>query len=277
MIHTLRSGLRAVWPPILFGALFLGIWQLIVVAYDIKVFLLPSPTAILSALGANVGSVWNATLVTGSNALVGLLLGVALGVAMSFLLMRFTVLDQLTTPLAVALNAVPIIIVVPVLNNMFSTTSQVGRRLMVMLIVFFVVLVNVAKGLRQVQGTHLELLRSYAASPWEVLRKARVPNAIPYLFTALKIVAPLSVITAFVAEYFGGSQNGLGFRITSSASTSKNDVMWAYVLGACALGLTFYLLSVWLEKATGRQHAGHTSTQHSARIQQPVNTTPTHS
>ena len=79
------------------------------------------------------------------------------------------------------------------------------------MIVYFVVLVNVAKGLRQVEPTHLELLRSYAASPVEVLRKARIPNAVPYLFTALKIAAPLAVITAFVAEYFGGPQNGLGY------------------------------------------------------------------
>lgn len=247
---------HAVWPPVLFGAAFLLLWELIVRVNDIEVFLLPSPTAIWSALLDNLSNVWDAALVTGGNALVGLLLGVALGVAMSFLLMRFRLLDELTTPLAVAVNAIPIIIVVPVLNNMFSATSQVGRRLMVMLIVFFVVLINVAKGLRQVKATHLELMRSYAASPWQILLKTRVPNALPYLFTALKIVAPLSVITAFVAEYFGGSQNGLGFRITSNAATSKNDVMWAYVVGACVLGLAFYLVSIWLESATSKQYGG---------------------
>ena len=245
----------------MFGAAFLLVWELIVVLNDIKVFLLPAPSAIWSALLDNFGNVWDAATVTGSNALVGLLLGVGLGIAMSFLLMRFRLLDELTAPLAVAVNAIPIIIVVPILNNMFSATSQVGRRLMVMLIVFFVVLINVAKGLRQVKSTHLELMRSYAASPWEILLKARVPNALPYLFTALKIVAPLSVITAFVAEYFGGSQNGLGFRITSNASTSKNDVMWAYVVGACALGLAFYLISIWLENATSKQQPTTTQTR----------------
>ncbi len=253
MISRARGALRVVWPPVLFGGVFIALWEVIVAVYDIEVVLLPSPSAIVGALGDNLGNVWEALLVTGSNAAVGLVMGVLLGIVASFLLMRFSVLDQLATPLAVALNAVPIIIVVPVINNMFPATSQIGRRVMVMLIVFFVVLVNVAKGLRQVQPTHLELMRSYAASPWEILLKTRVPNAVPYLFTALKIVAPLSVITAFVAEYFGGSQNGLGFRITSNASTSKNDVMWAYVVGACALGLTFYLLSIWIENATSKQ------------------------
>ena len=88
---------------------------------------------------------------------------------------------------------------------------------MVTLVVYFVVLVNVAKGLREVQPTHLELLRSYAASPLAVIRKARIPNAVPYLFTALRIAAPAAVITAFVAEYFGGQQNGLGYRITANS------------------------------------------------------------
>ena len=166
-----------------------------------------------------------------SNAFVGLLVGTTLGVAMSFLLMRFRLLNDMVSPLAVALNAIPIIVLVSVFNNQFASTSEVPRRLMVTLVVYFVVLVNVAKGLRQVEPTHLELLRSYAASPFAVLRKARVPNAVPFLFTALKIAAPLAVITAFVAEYFGGPQNGLGSRITSNVSGSR-AAMWAYVIAA---------------------------------------------
>ena len=160
----------------------------------------------------------------------------------------------MVSPLAVALNAIPIIVLVSVFNNQFASTSEVPRRLMVTLVVYFVVLVNVAKGLRQVEATHLELLRSYAASPFDVLRKARVPNAVPYLFTALKIAAPLAVITAFVAEYFGGPQNGLGSRITANVSGSR-AAMWAYVLAAMLLGLLFYLVSIALESLT-TQHRG---------------------
>ena len=112
--------------------------------------------------------------------------------------------------MSIAINAIPAFVLVSVFNNMFSTTSEVPRRLMVTLVVFFVVLVNVAKGLRQVAPVHAELMRSYAASSWQIMRKVRVPNAVPYLFTALRIAAPLSVIYAYVSEYFGGAQNGLG-------------------------------------------------------------------
>jgi NitT/TauT family transport system permease protein len=245
-----RGLVQAAWPPALFGAGFLAVWEAIVRGFDLKPYFLPAPTAIWSAFTGNVGQVRDAALVSGTNAFVGLVTGVVLGVLASFVLMRSRILDELVSPLAVALNAIPIVVLVAVFQNMYPSTSEVPRRLMVTLIVFFIVLVNVAKGLRQVQATHLELLRSYAASPWEVLVKARVPNAVPYLFTALKIAAPTAVITAFVSEYFGGRQNGLGYFIPSNFANSKNAVAWAYVIGACVVGLVFYLVSIALESIT---------------------------
>ncbi len=241
------------WPPLLFGAIFLLVWELIVIIFDSKKFLLPAPSAIFAAFVDRTSDIWAACLVTGTNALIGLIAGVVFGVAMAFLLMRFRILNEITTPLAIALNAIPIIVLVPVFNNMFSITSQTPRRLMVALVVFFIVLVNVAKGLRQVSAIHLELMRSYAARPSTILVKTRIPNAVPYLFTALRIAAPLAVITAFVAEYFGGSQDGLGYAITSNVAASRTDASWAYVVGACMLGLAFYLAATALQKVTTKQ------------------------
>jgi NitT/TauT family transport system permease protein len=94
----------------------------------------------------------------------------------------------------------------------------------------------------------MALMRSYAASEWQVLRKVRVPGALAYFFTALKVAAPLAVVTAFVSEYFGGLQNGLGNRITSSIANSKDAAGWAYVVAACVLGLIFYTASVLVER-----------------------------
>jgi NitT/TauT family transport system permease protein len=242
-----RSLARELWPPVVFGVGFLTIWELAVKTFDLKAYFLPPPSSIWQQFTANPGLIWNATKVSGLNALIGLLVGTILGIATAFLLSRFRLLNDLLTPLAIALNAVPIFVLVAVFNNMFSITSEVPRRLMVTLVVSFIVLVNVARGLREVGSTQLELMRSYAASEAAILRKVRVPNAVPYLFTALKIAAPTAVITAFVSEYFGGSQNGLGSRIVASISISKNATAWAYVLGACLLGLTFFLVSVALE------------------------------
>ncbi len=244
---------RAVLPPAVFGVLFLAAWELLVQGLDLKPYFLPAPSAIWSAFADNVGLVKDAASVSGANALIGLLAGTVLGIIAAFALMRFRSLNELVTPMAVSLNAIPIVVLVAVFVNWYPATSEMPRRLMVTLIVFFIVLVNVAKGLRQVHPTHVELLRSYAASPVDVLVKARIPNALPYLFTALKIAAPTAVITAFVAEYFGGSQNGLGYSITSNMANSKNAVAWSYVLGACLLGLTFYLISIALEYITSHR------------------------
>ena len=253
-----RSLARVVWPPAVFGIAFLVLWEAAVKVLDFQPYFLPAPSAIWGQFRQNTGLIWEAARVSGGNALIGLLVGAALGVGMSFLLGRFRLVNDLMTPLAIALNAVPIFVLVAVFNNMFSITSEVPRRLMVTLVVYFIVLVNVARGLREVESIQLELMRSYAATEVAILRKVRVPNAVPYLFTALKIAAPASVITAFVSEYFGGSQNGLGSRIVGSIAISKNAAGWAYVLGACLLGLVFFLTAVALERVAtpGRVGSG---------------------
>ncbi|NQV96586.1 MAG: ABC transporter permease subunit [Acidimicrobiaceae bacterium] len=237
-------------PPLIFGVAFLLLWEALVKGFNLKPYFLAAPSKIIEQFFKNASRIWEASAVSGTNALVGLIVGTVLGIAMSFVLSRFRFLGELITPLAISLNAIPIFVLVAVLNNMYSITSEIPRRFMVTLVVYFIVLVNVAKGLTQVRSTHIELMHSYAASEFSIMRKVRVPNAVPYLFTALKVAAPASVITAFVSEYFGGLQNGLGSRITNNIATSKNAAAWAYVFGACLLGLVFYTLSIILESVT---------------------------
>lgn len=250
MVST-RS-MRRMVAPLIFGAGFLLLWEGAVQIFDLKPYFLAPPSKILEQFFSNFVLIRQAATVSGTNAFVGLLVGTVAGVMMSFALSRFRILNELVTPLAVALNAIPIFVLVAVLNNMFSITSEIPRRIMVTLVVYFIVLVNVSKGLTQVRSTHIELMRSLAASDVTILRKVRIPNALPYLFTSLKIAAPASVITAFVSEYFGGSQNGLGSRITSNIANSKNASAWAYVLGACLLGLVFFSISILLENGASR-------------------------
>ena len=107
-------------------------------------------------------------------------------------------------PLAVAAGAVPIIAFAPLMNNWFGVLSPLSKMMMAAVLVFFPVMINVTRGLVQVEPGALELMRSYAASEWTVLRKVRIPNALPFFFTALKLGATLSLIGAIVGEYFGG-------------------------------------------------------------------------
>ena len=234
--------------PVIFGVAFLSAWELFVVVRHIKPFLLPKPSAVWHEIIVNRSFIWKAARTSGTNAFIGLVVGTAIGLLTAFGASRFRAVNELLSPLAVAVNAVPIIVLVSVFNNMFAITSSVPRRLMVTIVVFFVVFVNVTKGLTNTDSTQLELMSSYAASDWTVLRKVRLPNALPFFFTALKVASSLSVITAFVAEYFGGRQDGLGYKISSSISNSKDAQAWAYVAGACALGLIFYLAAATMER-----------------------------
>jgi NitT/TauT family transport system permease protein len=240
--------LRAVWPPILIAVLFLAAWQLLVVVQDIKPYLLPAPSLIAGNFFSDISLMWAAALYTGTTALLGLIFGTLLGMVAALLAQRFVVVNNLVTPLAAGLAAVPIIALTPILNNMFNITSRTPRVLVTTIIVFFPIFVNLLRGLVQVQPVQLELMRSMNASPRTVLRVLRIPHAIPFFFTGLKVAAPLAVIAALVAEYFGGPQEGLGARIASNAANTAYGRAWAYVLAAIITGLLFYVIVLLLER-----------------------------
>ncbi|HEX3539298.1 MAG TPA: ABC transporter permease subunit [Acidimicrobiales bacterium] len=243
-----RRRRRAWLPPLLVGVGLLLAWQVFVEVRHIKPYLLPAPSAIWHQIATNKGDILHAARVTGTNALVGLLAGTVAGAAGGALASRFRFIGELTTPVAVAVNAVPIIVLIPIFNNMFSTTSAIPRRLMVTIIVFFPIFMHTLRGLTEADATKEELMRSYAASEWTVLRKVRIPGALPFFFTGLKIASSLSVITAVVAEYFGGLQDGLGSHIVGAASNSAYGRAWAFVTASCLLGLVFYSLAVTGER-----------------------------
>jgi NitT/TauT family transport system permease protein len=239
-------------PPVVAGALLLALWQLVTVAAGVPSFLLPAPTAIAEAVRANAAAIAEAAAATGRNALVGLLAGALLGIVAAILAVRFRVLDGVLGPLAAAAAAVPIVALAPLLNSMYSTTTDLPRRLVATIVVFFPVYVSTLKGLRQVPQVHADLMTAYAATGWQITRTVRLPAALPHLFTGLRIAAPGAVIAALIAEYFGGLQHGLGSRITSAAANTAYPRAWAYVTAAMLLGLVFLAAVLLLEQLTRR-------------------------
>jgi NitT/TauT family transport system permease protein len=244
----MSSRLKAVWPPIVIAIVVLGAWQLLVVSRNIQPYLLPSPWLIGTNFFKDVGLMWSAALYTGTTALIGLIAGTVVGVVAALLAQRFLVFNRIVTPLAAGLATVPIIALTPILNNMFNITSRTPRVLVTAIIVFFPVFVNVLRGLVQVSPVQLELMRSLNASPGRTMRVLRMPNALPFFFTAMKVAAPLAVIAALVAEYFGGPQEGLGSRIASNAANTAYGRAWAYVVAAIITGLLFYLAVLLAER-----------------------------
>ncbi|MGW6118722.1 ABC transporter permease [Nocardia sp. NPDC055165] len=239
-------------PPVLVGIVALALWQVLTVVAGVPSFLLPAPSAIAAQFVENAGRILDASLATGTNALIGFVAGTVLGLAAAVLAVRFGVIDGLLTPLAAAAATVPIVALAPLLNSMYSTTTETPRRLVVTIVVFFPVFVSTARGLRQVPKVQADLMTSYAASGWQITRTVRLPAALPHLFTGLRIAAPGAVIAAIIAEYFGGLQNGLGSRITSAAANTAYPRAWAYVVGAMCVGLVFLAAVLLLEQLTRR-------------------------
>jgi NitT/TauT family transport system permease protein len=233
---------------VLFGVAFLALWEWFVVAGDIQPYVLPKPSAIWEQLTANSDRILDQTWITGQNALVGLLLGLALGLGMALIASRIRPIDEMLTPVAAGVAAIPIVALTPVFNTMFSATSTIPRRLVVLIVVFFPVFVNTLRGLRQVEPVHAELMRSYAASAWTATRMVRIPSALPFFFTGLRVAASAAVIAAIVSEYFGGLQTGLGPAITSAAAASAYPRAWAIVVASIALGLVFFLAALVAER-----------------------------
>jgi NitT/TauT family transport system permease protein len=252
---TATTFVRRILTPVIFGALLLLFWQLFVDLRDIPGYLLPSPTAIGTQVRENFDDILAAARASGANALVGLIAGIVLGVLAAVVAAWVPLVERLLTPMASAVSAMPIVALAPVLSIMFSATSDLPRRIVVAIVAFFPVFVTTVRGLTRIDPVHAELMRSYAAGGWDLTRVIRVPGAVPYLFTGVRVASSLAVISAVVAEYFGGLQNGLGSRITSAASNTAYARAWAYVVAAIGLGLVFYLASLGAERLATRGRA----------------------
>lgn len=235
------------------------VWELLVGALAMRVAILPAPSSIVAALGENwSGGRWpllESTLSTLLEAVGGLVIGTLVGVFVAFVVARWVSAREAVLPVAVAVNAIPIIAAAPLMNNWFGVTSPVSKMMLAAMLVFFPVMINVTRGLSQVEPAAVELMRSYAASEWEILRKVRLPNALPFFLTALKLGTTLSLIGAIVGEYFGGSSTVLGRVVVQSASALRFDVTWAAILLAAIAGILFYLAVSILERALIPWHA----------------------
>jgi NitT/TauT family transport system permease protein len=246
--HRGRRWADQVWPPVAFGVAALLLWELVVTATGVPAFLLPAPSAIATQVVAAFPTILATAAVTGGNALVGLVVGFLVGVGLALLAARSRIVSELATPLVSAAAAVPIVALAPVFTTMFGSTTELPRRLVVAVVVVVPVFVSTARGLAQVAPVHHDLMTALAATPAQLSRFVRLPGAVPYIMTGLRLAAPASVIAAIVAEYFGGLQNGLGSRITSAAANTAYARAWAFVVASIVLGLLFYLAGLFAER-----------------------------
>ncbi len=225
-------------PSVALFALLLVAWQAAVSGLRIREYLLPSPLTVARALGASdipwLAHGWTTTLEIVGAFLIAGLVGIVLGVAIAW----SAVLSRALVPFLVFVNTLPKVAVAP-LFLLWLGYGVVPNMLIGALIGFFPVVINTAVGLTQVDEEMLDLGRVFSAPKWKVFAKIRIPNAFPYILSALKVTATAAVVGAIVGE-FVASQRGLGYVIITTQGSMNTPVAFAALVWISAVGLAVY-------------------------------------
>lgn len=246
--HPWPQRMRRYLPAALVFILGLVLWEAVVIVFKIEGFLLPKPSVIALTFYNEFNVIFFAGLFTMREAAGGFLLGSLLGIIIALATARWTAVSEGLMPLAVAINSTPIVALAPIMNQWFGITDPLSKMSIVAAIVFFPVMINMVRGLTQVEASALELMRSYAASEFAILFRVRIPNAFPFLFSALKVASSLSVIGAIVSEYFGGSREALGVYISQQAALFYFAEAWSAIIIACLMGIGFFTIILIVER-----------------------------
>lgn len=239
-------------PAVAVFVLAIVLWEGAIAAFHIQQFLLPRPSDIGKTFWTSRHLLWPAGWYTFKEALGGFVGGSLLGVVCATFIARFEALGTAIMPVAIAASAIPIIAFAPIFDVWFNPLSPTSKMAIAGVLCFLPVLVNTLRGLQSASPRQIELMRSYAAGEVEIWRRVRVPTALPYLFTALKVASVLAMIGAVVGEYFGGAFTALGVLIRSDAQILDFRTAWAGILVASLLGLSLYGGVVLLERVVVR-------------------------
>jgi NitT/TauT family transport system permease protein len=233
------------WPTAIFvGAV--GAWEAALWAWHVPTYLMPAPHVIVARVWQEWSVLRAAVGTTLGEALVGYLLGNALGFALAVAFFYRPMWERLAMLPIVASNSVPAVAFAPVVIIWFGV-GMASKIVLVAFITCFVMLQNQLQGFRQCDAQAVNVLRSFGATEWRVFWSLRLPASLPYLFTALRVGSVRSVIIAIVAEMLGAYQ-GVGWVIFETTASMDYVRLWAAVLCASGAGVTFFILVSLVER-----------------------------
>lgn len=242
--------------PIAFGVLFIVLWQLEVfhALLNLETYQLPLPTDIAAALVHNFSKTMTDCVTTISGALIGMAIGSFIGFVIAVISVWFPKWGYGGILLVSAINAVPIVALSPIMNLWFTTgmAQKVG---VVTVVCMAAMAFNAYSGLRTLKPFSVDLMQMVAADKWTVFWKLRLPNCLPYVFTAFKINVAASIIAAIISEYFATSTSGLGFGIKDNLRKAEMATGWSYIVVASIAGVILYGVIVLIEKNAIKWHS----------------------
>ncbi|MCR5047094.1 MAG: ABC transporter permease subunit [Treponema sp.] len=259
-MKTLKSAnidsIKTLVYPLAFGMIVLALWQFQVIHewFGADTFTLPLPSRIIRILFDNFGKMTTDIKATVIVAIGGLTLGSILGFVLAMIATIAPHWGKGGLSIATAFNAIPIIAIAPIFNNLtkdFSsdpnTRSMLAKMLVVMITCTVSMAINAYRGFTELKPFSLDLFKSYAASPATVFFKLRLPNCVPNIFTALRISVPACVISAMVSEYFAEYIIGVGRQIRENIVLAQYATAWSYIVIACLIGIAMYALLLLAE------------------------------
>jgi NitT/TauT family transport system permease protein len=227
---------------------FIGGWELIVRIFDVPNLILPAPSAIWLALLATVAKhgFWQHVGVTLAETLGGFALGSSTGFVIGALVAQFRLLERTLYLYIIAFQAIPKVAVAPILLIWFGY-GMASKIVITATIAFFPLLANTITGLRAAPADQMEMLRGFTATPAEVFRMVRIPQALPYIMVGLDVAMVLSVTGAIVGE-FVGSQQGIGYLILQRTSDLNMAAVFALLLVLALIGIGLHLIIRGLQR-----------------------------
>ena len=235
----------------------LALWEICVRAFNVPLYVLPGPIDVLSALADNFSTLLSHALVTSSEAVLGMLIALALGLLLGVLMDAFPVVRRCLYPILVVTQTVPMIVLAPILI-IYLGFGMAPKILTVVLMCFFPVAVNFTDGMSQVGEGYVNLVRSYGASRAQIYALVKLPAALPPLFSGLRVAATYSISGAVVGEWIG-SQSGLGYYLLRVKESYMLDKVFACVVVIIVLSLLMngivrlcqYIFLPFLRRAKG--------------------------
>ncbi|GHH74837.1 ABC transporter permease [Promicromonospora soli] len=245
------------WAPIVVMVVVLAVlWQLVAEAMP---YLLPPLDAVGKALASNPLYYLENAWITLQEALIGLAIAFVCSSVLAVAVSEVPVIRRAVMPVAVVLNVTPLVAIAPALVVAFGFGPE-PKLIVTALICFFPILINLTVGLRSVPTPVLQLYRTVHASRAELLWHVRAPSALPYLFAALKIVFPLSIVGAVVAEMFApGAADGLGTAISLASSNNQLAVVYTSIFILALMGASLLAIVTAVERRVLHWHETHRS------------------
>jgi NitT/TauT family transport system permease protein len=217
---------------------FIVVWQLLVTLLHVPTWLLPAPSAIWTEFLKQAHLLGRHVVATGTGAIGGLAIGALAGVLLAILMVHSRLLERVLMPLLVIDQSIPKMALAPIFVIWFGS-GMLTRVVIAMVISFFPLVVNTVRGMTTVDPRVHDLMSTISASRWHVLTKVRMPNAVPYIFSGLKVAVPLSIIGAVVAEFMQ-ADSGLGYLVLVAVGNVNTPMVFVAVLLMALLSLGLF-------------------------------------